>query len=187
MGSDILIFWHHVGREHGGLKYTKDIRKNSEEVINEYMKLKEMRWVGEQHPNRFYKFNEQTLVELPPNQSDKDFIIVYFIDEGLQFEYKYDKDKQQHLWVIDIVNIKEIKDGVYRVSDYFIDINIYFDGSYQVLDLDEFKEAFERDIITSKEVIQALHSFHLIVNKLNENNFPDSRLNTVFKHYYKKK
>jgi hypothetical protein len=74
--NDILIYWHHVGREHGGLTYATTIQKNSLSVVNNTLKLKEDRIRRQGRPCQFIKYDSNTLVELPPENSDRNFIIL---------------------------------------------------------------------------------------------------------------
>ncbi|WP_409251980.1 hypothetical protein V1502_18055 [Bacillus sp. SCS-153A] len=52
---DVVVYWNHVGREHGGLKYTEDIKKNSPEMIEKAISLKEDRALNQANPHRFYR------------------------------------------------------------------------------------------------------------------------------------
>jgi predicted RNA-binding protein associated with RNAse of E/G family len=179
--NDILIYWHHVGREHGGLTYAPTIQKNSLKVVNNTLKLKEDRIRQQDRPCQFIKYDSNTLVELPPENSDSNFIIVYFIDQGLQFELN---DRfSTYRWMIDIVDIEEMKPNVFCVHDYFIDIAVHDDSSYQVLDLDEFTIAFESDVMTKEQVTKSLTSFDVIIEELNRGEFPNQRLSNVVQRY----
>jgi hypothetical protein len=64
--NEILIYWHHVGREHGGLTYATTIQKNSLSVVNNTLKLKEDRIRRQDQPCQFIKYDSNTLVELLP-------------------------------------------------------------------------------------------------------------------------
>jgi hypothetical protein len=111
-------FWNQVGREHGGLDYADDIRKNSPEVIQKCLVLKEQRCRNSNHLDRFVRYDESTLLELPSPQSGKKYL------------------KSKYPWLlIDIVDIQEIRPNVFCVNDLFIDILVNFDGSYHVLEL----------------------------------------------------
>ena len=97
----VKVFWHHVGREHGLGEYTSDIRANPPEVIAECLQIKESR-AGEVgillDPNTIVKRGEGS-------------IIVYFIDQGLQ----YSRGVKRHPgWLIDIVSVVRLESGAYR-------------------------------------------------------------------------
>ena len=59
---DTFIFWNHPGREHGGIEYTSDIRKNSNQVIKESLSIKEKYYRNKKIPNKFVRYNTTTLV-----------------------------------------------------------------------------------------------------------------------------
>jgi len=63
------VLWHHIGSEHGGLQYAKEIRKNAPEVIEQYLKAKEA-WVrGKLSSQRFFRYDEKTLIEISDDQN----------------------------------------------------------------------------------------------------------------------
>ncbi|TWT13330.1 DUF402 domain-containing protein [Planomicrobium sp. CPCC 101079] len=178
---DLLIFWNHIGREHGGLEYARDIRKNRESVIERYRDEKERYARNTKKPNRFIRYNASTLVELPPLESNRKFLIIYLIKEGLQFSLNF---KSKHpWWLIDVVDIRELKPDVFCVYDLFIDISVRPDGSYQVLDIDEFEEAVRLGILSGNQVAHSLKAFHSALTQLNEGNFPNGLLKELEEKY----
>jgi hypothetical protein len=110
------IFGHHVGREHGVLEYVLDIRKNDEEIINNSIRLKEEWLLNQPNPNTFLKMDSNTLIEMPHKESDENFLFIYLVDLGLQFEFN---DSNDWHCMVDIVEINEIKKDVYCVNDLF--------------------------------------------------------------------
>ncbi|MDP4164004.1 MAG: hypothetical protein Q8906_16305 [Bacillota bacterium] len=179
--DDLFIFWHHVGREHGGLDYTEDIRKNSLQDIQMYLEIKENHYRNVDHPNRFLRYDESTLIELPPLKSGQSFIIVYSIPDGFQFSLNY-KTKYPG-WIIDIVDIEEIRPNVFCIHDLFIDIAVSETGRYQVLDIDEYETAISLNVMTTEQIQRSLKSFHAILTELNSNNFPDRKLGVIKEQY----
>ncbi|AZN42885.1 hypothetical protein [Paenibacillus albus] len=180
---DLRIFWNHVGREHGGLNYTDDIRKNAPEVIQQALELKVQRARG--YRNRFIRYDESTLIELPAPDSRDNFIIIYCIDRGLQFSMNF---KPRYLWwLIDVVEIQEVQPGFFCVYDLFIDIAVNVDGSYQVMDMDEFEYALSLGVMTSEQVSRSLKSLHSALTELNSRTFPDDRLKRIHEQYMKQK
>lgn len=178
---DLLIFWNHIGREHGGLKYARDIRKNRKSIIESYRDEKERYARNTQKPNRFIRYDASTLVELPPLESDRKFIIIYLIDEGLQFSLNF---KSKHpWWLVDVVDIQEIKPNVFCVYDLFIDISVKPDGSYHVLDIDEFEEAVRLGVLTDGQITYSLKAFHSALAQLNAGNFPNGLLKELEELY----
>lgn len=160
----LTVIWHHIGREHGGLTYTEDIRKNAPETIEQYINLK-VDWVQtNESAHQFLHLDENTLVEY---SNEADFIIVYFIDKGLQLSLNAKTKSKYPWWVIDVVDITEIQPEIYCSSDLFIDIIVFEDGKYHVLDIDEFETAIQKDILTNEQVSKALKAFHTAISDLN--------------------
>ncbi len=176
---ETIIFWNHVGREHGGLQYVSDIRKNGKEGIENTLALKEER--ARNSPNQFYKYNKSTLIELPPIASEKKFIIIYQMDKGLQ--YSLNLKSKYPWWLIDIVDIQEIKPNVFCAFDLFLDISVNRDGSYNVLDVDDFELAIRLDVINQTQVLSSLASFHSVIEQLNEKKFPCALIEEITEKY----
>lgn len=177
---DLVIFWNHVGREHGGLDYTTDIRNNPPEVIARTLELKEQR-CRDGSPNRFIPINESTIIELAPADSSKKYLIVYSIDRGLQFSLHY--KPRYPGWLIDIVAIQELRPNVYCAHDLFIDISVNTDGSYHIYDMDEYEEALSLGVMTAEQISRSLKSFHSIVTELNSKAFPCALLKELEQKY----
>jgi hypothetical protein len=178
---DLVIFWNHVGREHGGLDYADDIRKNSPEVIQKSLELREQRCRNNGQLNRFVRYDETTLLELSSSQNDKKYIIIYCIDRGLQFSLNF--KSRYPWWLIDIVDIQEIRPNVFCVHDLFIDISVNFDGSYHVYDMDDFEIALSSDVMSYEQISQGLKSFHAILCELNCKTFPNNILKDIQQKY----
>jgi hypothetical protein len=157
---DLVIFWNHVGREHGVLEYTEDIRKNSPEVIQNSIELKEQRCRNNGQLNRFVRYDETTLLELPPSQSDRKYIIIYCIDQGLQFSLNF--KPRYPWWLIDIVDIQEIRPNY---------------------DMDEYEIALSSDVMSTELISQSLKSFHTILSELNSKTFPNDTLKAIEMKY----
>jgi predicted RNA-binding protein associated with RNAse of E/G family len=175
----ILIYWNHVGREHGGLKYTDDIRKNDEVTIKSALELKEKQC--RTGSNIFIQYDENTLIELSPLDSERRYIIIYCIDRGLQFFLIY-KTKYPW-WLVDIVDVKEVKPNVFCVNDLFIDISVNINDSYKVMDIDDYEIAFSLGVMTKTQVINSLKSFHSILDELNSKQFPNNLLIQIKEQY----
>lgn len=180
MNSDIRIFWNHVGREHGGLSYAPTIQKNTHVMKEQSLKLSLQRCM-EQETNRFFKHDANTLIEISPEATDQPFIIVYCMDSGLQFSLHH-KSKYDW-WLVDIVDIEELEQGVFCVHDLFIDIAVAREGTYQVLDMDEFHFAYKEDVLTPRQYDKAMNSFVLILEMLNRGEFPEEWLAELVEEY----
>ena len=179
--DDLFIFWNHVGREHGGIKYADDIRKSPLQDIHHCMELKEQHYRNIELPNRFVRYDDSILLELPALNSNEQFIIIYYIDRGLQFSLNH-KSKYPW-WLIDIIDVQEIRPNVFCVHDLFIDISVNPDGSYQVLDIDDYETAISLNVMSKEQIKRSLKSLHSILTELNSNNFPNTKLNDIKEKY----
>ncbi|EDL64606.1 DUF402 domain-containing protein [Bacillus sp. SG-1] len=179
---NVVVYWNHVGREHGGLEYTSDIRKNSPEIIEEALRLKENRALSQTEPNRFLALNESLVIELPPENSLKKFIIIYQMDLGLQFSYGFKNSHEG--WLIDIVDYEKKPDGLVCVHDLLIDIRVFEDGSYHVVDMDEFYEAYSLGALSKEQLEQSLRALSYILEKLNKGEFPGIEIEEIKERYY---
>ncbi|KAA0547005.1 hypothetical protein FZW96_13555 [Bacillus sp. BGMRC 2118] len=182
--SEIKIFWNNIGREHGGVSYVKDIRKNSDAIKSKSIR-ENIQYVNTVvNGNRFFKHDENTLIEIQPEGSPYSFIIVYCIREGIQYSL-YHK-KRYNWWLIDIIDVEELEDEIYCVHDLFIDISVEKDGLYRVLDMDEFYFAFQNEIISPEHFEKAMKSYIYILENLNQQSLPFSWLENLYEHYTKK-
>ncbi|KAA9002084.1 hypothetical protein F4V43_13570 [Paenibacillus spiritus] len=179
---ETLIFWNHVGREHGGLEYAPDIRKNPPDVIAQALALKERRCRDNAASTRYIRYDDVTLLELPASPADRPFLIVYRLDLGLQYSLHY--KTRYPWWLIDIVDIREIRPNVFCVHDLFIDVALNPDGSYQVLDLDEYRTAIRLGVLGPEQVDGSLKSLHLILSDLHSGHFPNEWLNQLQQTFF---
>jgi hypothetical protein len=121
-----------VGREHGlGGKYTPELRLNPSEAIEKYLAEEEDR----KSENRRLQVDSKTLIEQPPSGADRMWLIVYLLDEGLQFSLGY---KRHDWWLADVVSFGRTKDGAFVVRDLMLDVEIDRRLDYRILDHDEF-------------------------------------------------
>jgi uncharacterized protein len=178
---NVVVYWNHVGREHGGLNYSMDIRKNRPEIIEEAIRLKEDRALSQKTPNRFIAVNDSLVIELPPENSGKRFIIIYQLDLGLQYSYGF--KSSHHGWLIDIVQYEKKREELICVHDLLIDIRVFEDGSYHVVDMEEFYEAFSLGAISSTQLEGSLESLAHILGKLNQKEFPGKELEDLKNQY----
>jgi predicted RNA-binding protein associated with RNAse of E/G family len=144
--------------------------------------MKEEWCLQQENPNTFLMLDENTLIEFSPQGSNENIFFIYLIDLGLQFEWN---DTKNWYTMVDIVEIHEIKKDIYCVSDLFIDVEVYSDGSYKVLDIDEYEEAIQLNVITSDQISKSLKSFHYIIDELNRKEFPNDRIKAILNQFMK--
>ena len=180
MNEGISIFWNHIGREHGITEYAQTIKKNTDAIKKQKIEMGIKR-CKEVSKNRFIKHDEDTIIELAPEDAIENFIIIYCIKNGLQFSL--DHKKRYNWWLVDIVEIERIENNIYCSHDLFIDISIEKDGMYRVLDMDEFHYAYINDILTPTQYNKAMASFISIIELLNHNAFPIQWLESLVEKY----
>ena len=176
----LSVFWHHVGREHGIGGYAPDLRKNDPETVARYLTYKEQRAEPGSNGHRFVRHDEQTLLELPPENAPCSFLIAYRIDQGLQYSIGY--KKHNPWWLIDVVQIVEIRPSTFCVRDLFLDIQVNRDGSYKLLDMEDFDTALRLEIISLAEGCSAFRSLATALADLNSGRFPPDWLASLCEH-----
>ncbi|MGM0843829.1 MAG: DUF402 domain-containing protein [Bacillota bacterium] len=181
---NVVVYWNHVGREHGELTYTEDIRKNSAEVIDRAIFLKEQNALKKENSNRFLVLEDSLIIELPPVNSNKNFIIIYLLDRGLQFSWGF--KNSHHGWLIDIVQYEKRTSGLLCVHDLLIDIRVFEDGSYQVIGMDEFHEAYRLGALSDERVNHSLKALSFILSQLNNKAFPLPHIEELKQKYYER-
>lgn len=182
--NEISIFWNHVGREHEVFQYANEIKKNSDEIKNKKIELCIQKCKQNKTTNRFIKYNSNILIETPNPENLENFIIVYCIDTGLQFSLNY--KKKYSWWLIDIVDIEEVGENIYCVHDLFIDISVEKNGTYRVLDIDEFEYACSIGVLTKEQITKSIKSLANALNILNANLFPQTWLKEIVLQYQNK-
>jgi hypothetical protein len=180
---DIMIFWNHIGREHGGVEYVKDLKKNPQEVKEATLQLLENKCVQSDEKNQFIKHDDNILVELPPEGSPENFIIIYCLKEGLQYSLFH--KKKHPWWLIDVIDVEEIKPNLFCIHDLLIDISIEESGKYKLLDMDEFEFAYRHNILSEEQVLKSLTSLNKALDLLNKDLFPTSLLSELVSKYMK--
>ncbi|MGV3487219.1 MAG: DUF402 domain-containing protein [Tuberibacillus sp.] len=93
--------------------------------------------------------------------------LIYMIDKGLQLSLNTKSKSKYPWWVIDIVEMVEISPNVYSAKDLFIDLKVFEDGRYQVLDIDEFETAIALGIIEEGHISKPLKSLNTALSELN--------------------
>lgn len=94
-----------------------------------------------------------------------------FLKKGWKISKFYNKNKELVCWYCDIIEC-EIKDDVYTTIDLLVDLKVYPDGSYEVLDLDELDEALELALISEKQKEEALRKLNELLEIVKSGKFP---------------
>lgn len=94
-------------------------------------------------------------------------ISAYFIELGVKVSKIYNSDNQLVYWYCDIVEPKiDVETNTYIFTDLLIDVLIYPDGHVEVVDMDEFADMMEQNVLDREISILTLrqtnHLLHLI-------------------------
>lgn len=94
---------------------------------------------------------------LKPRNDIANGISAYFIDLGVKVSKVFNADGQLVYWYCDIIEpqIDEEK-GTYVFYDLLIDVLVYPDHQVKVVDLDEFADMVEKNVLSDSLSIKAL-------------------------------
>lgn len=99
-------------------------------------------------------------------------ISAYFIDLGVKVSKIYNADNQLVYWYCDIVEPQIDKDtNTYIFTDLLIDVLIYPDGHVEVMDMDEFADMMEQNVLTHRSSIDALRRTDHLLKLIYSGNF----------------
>lgn len=91
--------------------------------------------------------------------------------KGWKISKFFDKDDNLNFWYCDIIDV-ELKNDVLNITDLLIDVKVYKDGTYEILDLDELDEALEKNLITTEIKEDALEKLKELENVIKAGAFP---------------
>lgn len=96
----------------------------------------------------------------------------YFIKKGFKISKMYDEENNFVHWYCDIIKA-HIDGETYEFEDLLLDVIIKPDGSYVVMDADEFAQAIEEEMISKETACEALRSFNELVGAISKGEFGD--------------
>lgn len=97
---------------------------------------------------------------------------VYFLKKGFKISKMYDKYDNLVHWYCDITKA-HIDGETYEFEDLLLDVVVKPDGSYVVMDADEFAQAIEEDMISKETACEALRSFNELVGAISQGKFEE--------------
>ena len=96
---------------------------------------------------------------------------IYF-DKGFKISKFFDKSGIFKHWYCDIIKHEYIKkEDKYIVIDLLVDVVIYPDGHYEVLDLEELDEALKENLISLEIKEEALDKLNSLLNIIEKGEF----------------
>ena len=94
-----------------------------------------------------------------------------YLKKGWKISKFYDKDKNFLYWYCDIIDA-QIKDEEYILVDLLVDIKVYPDGRYEILDEEELDEALNQGLITKEQKEEALNKLNALLETIKKGEFP---------------
>lgn len=105
---------------------------------------------------------------------DKDFIDVWFFStrDWHDLGAIYDNDKKFRGFYCDLCSpVKRVSDG-FEVTDFFLDLWIYPNGQFLILDREEYEEAVKKEWITVNQQEKVEAELKFITDMIKSNKFP---------------
>jgi uncharacterized protein len=96
-----------------------------------------------------------------------------FLKEGYKISKFFDKASNFLFWYCDIIEVNyEMDFNKLTLTDLLVDIKVFPDGHYRILDIDELSEALEKGLVSSGQVSKALHCLSKLLNIIYDEAFP---------------
>lgn len=93
--------------------------------------------------------------------------------EGIRINKMFDGEGTFLYWYCDMIDYKyhENTEEHYLI-DLLADVVVYPNGKYEVLDLDELAEAYQKKLITAEMLCRSLQRVNHLLKKIKEGKFP---------------
>lgn len=99
-----------------------------------------------------------------PNPDGKRiFLTFYMVDQGYTVSKVFNKQGEFLYYYCDIMEMKQVSKLNYVMVDFVLDLIVHGNGSYEVIDIDEFADAIERGDIPLKKQVYALRRLHEMI------------------------
>ena len=95
----------------------------------------------------------------------------YLFNEGIKVSKIYREDGSLVYWYCDIVDYDFDEEGSMTATDLLADVILYPDGHVEVVDLDELAEAYEKDLITKRQMTRCLCNLNQLLSKIYRDKF----------------
>lgn len=91
--------------------------------------------------------------------------------DGWKISQFFNENKELICWYCDIIDYRVLNDE-YTLIDLLVDVKIYPNGEYEVLDLDELDEAVNEGLIDISKKEEALNKLNKLVELIKKGEFP---------------
>ena len=111
---------------------------------------------------------------LKPRPDISEGISAYFIDLGIKVSKIYNANHQFVYWYCDIIQTEYNKeDNAYTFNDLLIDVLILPDGQVHVVDIDEFADIMEENMLDKAAGLQALRQTQHLLDRIYSGKFAE--------------
>lgn len=93
------------------------------------------------------------------------------LDKGWKVSKFFDLNGNFIYWYCDIIDYT-FEEDTYTLIDLLVDLKVYEDGKYEILDLDELEEARLKSIITLEQYNDALKKLNELIEEVKKGKFP---------------
>ena len=99
-----------------------------------------------------------------PNPDGKRiFLTYYFVDRGYTISKVFNKRGKWLYYYCDIMEMKQVGQMRYVMVDLILDLIVHANGSYEVLDIDEFADAIEKGELGRTKQVYTLRRLHEMI------------------------
>lgn len=96
----------------------------------------------------------------------------YYLNKGYKISCFYGHENQLLYWYCDIITCDyDPNTNVYHFTDLLADVIIYPDGFVKVVDLEELSDALNSNLISIKQLQDALYQLSSLLNIIYQGNF----------------
>ena len=99
-------------------------------------------------------------------------ISAIYMEKGFKISKIYNRDNHLVYWYCDIIQVKKnTQKNTVVIEDLLIDVILYNDGTYRVVDLDELADALEQKLISVDETVYALRTLDHLLRIISDGQF----------------
>jgi galactokinase/mevalonate kinase-like predicted kinase len=139
--------------ELGGATMDVTIKKIKYTTLNKTYTEKVRDWRG----------NNCFATQYPNPDGKRIFLTFYMVDKGYTLSKVFNKEGEFMYYYCDIMKMKQVGKWRYVMVDLLLDLIVYADGSYDVLDIDEFANAIDKGELKRNRQVYALRILHEMI------------------------